>query len=774
MYLIKYLVFILLISFSFSTVLITGNVKDERGQSIANANILFLDTGLGASTDEDGYFSIELNSSQITSCKLEVSHIGYQKFEETFDCDENQYLSLTMIRSAVNFNEVVVTGNRQQTYIKDSPVLTHVINSDEINNSGYTSVKDVLAMSLPNFQSSMWTHANFTSDRVKIQGLNDKYILFLVDGARVSGEFSGMLDFSMLDISNVERVEFVEGGMSSLYGSSAIGGVVNIITKKNRKKFTSKLSYTYDDPMVITKNFNLGIRFKSLSYILNLNQNKSDGYDLTRQDAVYSGQGGAYTKTLEKYKSLSHDHKLSFSYNNKFFIDMNFKNYIKDIFVFQDYQVPIDSEPFFDYYTAFQHEMPKSEDNRFGLVFKINNKGSLFRVSYNKEEYTKSYHYFNYSSIYNNIDYNFYNNSDQLVEKDIVNAIHINESINVQYDKVISNHEVGVGIEVNNDSYSSFNIYKESGDRYEDGYEKNVCDFPNNYTLTDCEASSIFGGVDKSKYFSRGAVYLGDQWTLDSSDKINIAIRHVVSRSYQNSTVLSAAYMLKKYQPYDVRLNYSRGFRNPSVKELYYNFLGHSPIIVGNPKLVPTFNDYIAFSIDKRVFNNSYSFEFFYNNIRDMIGTQNQGDELRYVNYNSVKIFGANCHYERLLSPNHKLKAILNYTDPRSPNISALELMSKYSIRLNYLYSIYKDKVRLSFNVKYVDRKFILEGVKKTWLDAYTMTDLLLIFSGDAIEFKVGLKNLSDYKDERRFSNTESLSSYDPGRRFIFQFSLKY
>jgi len=54
------------------------------------------------------------------------------------------------------------------------------------------------------------------------------------------------------------------------------------------------------------------------------------------------------------------------------------------------------------------------------------------------------------------------------------------------------------------------------------------------------------------------------------------------------------------------------------------------------------------------------------------------------------------------------------------------------------------------------------------------MTDLLLIFSGDAIEFKVGLKNLSDYKDERRFSNTESLSSYDPGRRFIFQFSLKY
>ena len=74
-------------------------------------------------------------------------------------------------------------------------------------------------------------HAGTSNNRLKIQGLDNKYILFLIDGVRISGEFAGNLDFNMINLTDVERIEIVEGGMSSLYGSSAIGGVVNIITK---------------------------------------------------------------------------------------------------------------------------------------------------------------------------------------------------------------------------------------------------------------------------------------------------------------------------------------------------------------------------------------------------------------------------------------------------------------------------------------------------------------------------------------------------------------
>ena len=142
-------------------------------------------------------------------------------FEKKIDCSINQSLNINLIDRTLNTNEIVITGDRKETFIKDTPVLTHVVTSRDLENSAFSSVKDVLEMSLPNFQTSMSTHANFTSSNIKVQGLSDKNILFLVDGARVSGEFSGMLDFDMLDISNVERIEIVDGGMSSLYGSSA-------------------------------------------------------------------------------------------------------------------------------------------------------------------------------------------------------------------------------------------------------------------------------------------------------------------------------------------------------------------------------------------------------------------------------------------------------------------------------------------------------------------------------------------------------------------------
>ena len=62
-------------------------------------------------------------------------------------------------------------------------------------------------MSLPNVQNVMSSHAGISNEEVKIQGLDNKYLLFLIDGKRVSGEFAGNLDFKMLDLSNIDRIE---------------------------------------------------------------------------------------------------------------------------------------------------------------------------------------------------------------------------------------------------------------------------------------------------------------------------------------------------------------------------------------------------------------------------------------------------------------------------------------------------------------------------------------------------------------------------------------
>ena len=777
-----FLYVLFLSSFIFSSVIIKGNISDLQNNSIPNASIAILENNEGAVSDKNGNFFIKF--SGLNECSIEVRHIGYQKYRKNIDCSVDQNLKISLIQESLNTNEIVVTGNRKETFVKDSPILTHVVSSQDIEKSSYSSVKDVLEMSLPNFQNSMWTHANFTSNQVKIQGLSDKNILFLIDGARVSGEFSGMLDFDMLDISNVAKIEIVDGGMSSLYGSSAIGGVVNIISKKPKKDLSYKISYMNNDPESISKTLYFGINKNIFSYVLNVVENFSDGYDLTTNDAVYSDNGGVYYNTLEKYQSLSYKHDFNLKFNNKYFLNFKYKNYIKDIFVFQDYRALEDGN--FIFYKSYQHEMPKSEDNRYGLSLKVNFKESLLKLDFNTEEYIKSNYYFNYTSLIPNQQehiYDFYNTSNQLEQRDFVNAIHENKTLNLQYNFSIAKHSIVLGFEQNNNVYNSYNIYKNQGDQFGTDlfgniYELNVCDYPNNYTLTDCEAASIFGSVDDSKSFKTKAFYFSDTYSLMNTDVIAFSIRNVIPENYSKKTVFSFAYMYKQNQPYDIRFNYSRGFRLPSVKELYYNYLGHEPVIIGNPDLLPSVNDYFSFSVDKRVYNNSYSLEFFYNDVKNLISTSNtESNEILYVNYANVVITGFNCHYERKLNSKNKIKFLFNYTDPYSKNSNALELMSKYSLRLNYLYNLIDEQLQLSLNTKYTGRK----AIENVWLEDYVILDALFILNLDFFELKIGRKNIFNYKDDRRllvddngYTATEYLSSYDPGRRYVFHLSYKY
>ena len=94
-------------------------------------------------------------------------------------------------------------------------------------NSPYNSITDIIEFAIPNVQRIYDPHGN----RVKIQGLDNKFVVFMIDGNKISGEFAGNIDFSMIDISDIERIEVIRSSMSTLYGSDAMGGIINIITK---------------------------------------------------------------------------------------------------------------------------------------------------------------------------------------------------------------------------------------------------------------------------------------------------------------------------------------------------------------------------------------------------------------------------------------------------------------------------------------------------------------------------------------------------------------
>ncbi len=94
--------------------------------------------------------------------------------------------------------------------------------------------------------------------------MDAKYVLFLIDGERIAGEVNGDIDYSMLNLENIERIEVIKGASSSLYGSNAIGGVINIITKKITEPFDAKFYSRYSKYNELYSGG--GIRFKKRNH----------------------------------------------------------------------------------------------------------------------------------------------------------------------------------------------------------------------------------------------------------------------------------------------------------------------------------------------------------------------------------------------------------------------------------------------------------------------------------------------------------------------------
>jgi outer membrane receptor for ferrienterochelin and colicins len=130
-------------------------------------------------------------------------------------------------------DEVAVTGLRIQRRLKDSPVITEVIDREEIQQTGATDLSDALEA-----YGLMFTE-NAMGDYISLRGMGGGRVLFLINGRRVPGRVAQRIQGATLPIGDVERIEIVRGAQSALYGSDGIGGVINVITVKPKNDFSA-------------------------------------------------------------------------------------------------------------------------------------------------------------------------------------------------------------------------------------------------------------------------------------------------------------------------------------------------------------------------------------------------------------------------------------------------------------------------------------------------------------------------------------------------------
>jgi len=727
------IVFFIILTFSFASNVFTGQIVDsDTNLPLSNVNIQ-IEEKVGTVSDDLGFFLFSDISSG--GYQIKVSHIGYIPFLTTIVLPDDNKIIIKMKNSSIPYDRIVVTGNRMQRHIKDTPVLTHVVSSNDIENSSYADIKDILGIILPNVQN---VASNHNDDKVKMQGLDNKYMTFLVDGDKVSGEYAGNIDFSMLSLDNVAKIEIVEGGMSTLYGSGAIGGVINILTKKNKSPYWFNINYLHDDPLVFSKSLNAGfnkvIPFNNsnISYEIGFINKSSDGYDLTPQSI--------FSKTLEENFNKSIRHSLTYQFDSNTNIKLEHKIYDSEVTSYmQQFIMPIGNVVLKNFQQSYY------SDNSYKV--KINHKlseESGIKFVFNNEEYVKYFYYPYYyetlplTSIPNENGAQF--RQGLMAKKEFIAQYNIDSFL--------------VGFEYSLDSYSSYNIYDNLGN---------------------ISIESIFDGMNDKKEYIQNSIFFNDTFHFDNDNEINLGLRITP----KEEIFYSLSYLERQMSDYNVRFSYSKGYRLPSLKELYYEWIDHVPNIFGNPNLKASTNKYYSISFDKRTFMNDFSVNFYLNKIKNMITTEYQNGNLYYINYNRFVVSGINMHYSRMISDNSTIKFVYNLTNVHFKSDEISEGISRHAFRINFIQDLYKEKFKMIFTANYCSEKdnYDQELFYLKVLESYWISDL--IFSAKImklINLKFGVKNIFDYRDGSRFDviNSNVLSSYDPGKRYFFEFNLKF
>ena len=227
---------------------VRGRILDaSTGEPLIGANVMLLDTRqdssvtfksyhidkikyerarFGAASDTNGEFVIA--NVPTSTYQLKASYMGYDPAIQDLDlAQENPFLQLELKDSFFQTEQVVVTATRTKKLMENVPVVTELITKKEIEETGAEDLADVL-----NDRPGIYISENDVGGKnIRMGGVDGKYILVLVDGMPITGKFNNRQELNLIDADLIDRIEIVKGPASAIYGSEAMGGVINIITK---------------------------------------------------------------------------------------------------------------------------------------------------------------------------------------------------------------------------------------------------------------------------------------------------------------------------------------------------------------------------------------------------------------------------------------------------------------------------------------------------------------------------------------------------------------
>ncbi len=668
-------------------------VQDKHKQPIPYAHICTQNLLSGAKnylvTDKTGQASVYIQEKSIIS----VSYIGFATIIDTISAVE-QKLEYQLTEKGFDVDEVVITGQHKPVCADKSIYRIKLIDETVIQKKAANNMAELLSNEL----NINILHDPSTGAGLQLQGISGQNVKILIDGVPVIGRLDGNIDLTQLPLSNVDHIEIVEGPMSVIYGSNALAGVINIITKDNKyAKFKSSIDAYYESVGVYNANGNISFRKNKNSLILTGGRNFFAGFDpdTATRSAEY--------KPKEQYNATA-----TYSYlGNK--LNIKFKN---DIF----------------------KERLLNRSNLIRTPYSIKGYDTWF-YTFRANSGIQIDHSFNQNASFNFLaSYSYYNRSKLRYLKDMTNLETTLTQGEEDHDTTMFDAVVTRGVYNWHTKNEKFSIQAGFDINYEHGTGKRM--------------------KNTEESIADYAIFTGIKWNITPVFIFQPGFRAAYNTKY-NAPVVPSANLKYSFEKLNFRISYARGFRAPSLKELYLFFYDSNHQIEGNADLKAeyshNFNFSTGFNPDFGQNTLKFTLKAFYNNIDNMI-TLVQVDpenDLHYSNQNigHFESLGGELNVEYQFFPYIKLQAGFSRLG-RTDFYNEKTFIFNNNFNANLFINFWKNTAAFSVFYKlfgeYPFYTFYDDALKLNYLDMYQNLDISISknFRNKNITISSGVKNL--------------------------------
>ena len=477
-----------------------------------------------------------------------------------------------------SLQEVVVTGTGTQHLLKDAPVQTEVISHRQLQQYAGKSLEDILSGLTASFafnQSDM-------GSGLQLNGLGNSYVLILVDGRRLHGDNGGDNDLSLIDPHNIEKIEIVKGASSALYGSDAIAGVINIITKKHRTQGIMLENTTrvgsYGD---IRQHDGIALNYGKWSSYTNFQLQHSDGWQNTSEEAPQQTEyhiTDSRNQTVNRHTSWQLSEQLTFQATKQLEFYAGGSIYWKRIYRPCGHHPGVDVKTWdmqYDNASALAGGKWKLNDTDV-ITFDIDWKRHAYNYVYTDTTLTDGYvngRFTNY--------YPYFPDDKELQSDQRLTNVSLKGVFALPYEQQFS-----AGLEYRYDWLKA--------------------------------PMRVAGGkaTDNTQ-----AVYVQDEWSLLDPLFLTAGLRLTRNEGFGTRLTPKLSAMLK-LGDLRLRASWSQGYKTPTPKELHYQYVKNMNgvyLYLGNENLKAQYSNYFGVSAEYSVGQLTVTVAPYYNKVNDMI-----------------------------------------------------------------------------------------------------------------------------------------------------------